>query len=76
VLSWQDNSGNETSFRIERCQNAGCTSFAQVATTGPNTGSFVDTGLARKTTYVYRVRAANANGSSAYSNTATAKTGN
>src|SRR6185295_5564506 len=35
-LSWTDNSGDETGFRIERCTGAGCTNFAQVAEVGSN----------------------------------------
>jgi hypothetical protein len=36
--------------------------------------SFADTSVSRNTAYVYRVRAFNAAGNSAYSNTASAKT--
>jgi len=73
-LGWQDNAGTEDGFRIERCQGIGCAGFAQVAVVGHDVTSWVDSGLARNTAYSYRVRAFNAGGSSAYSNTATAKT--
>ncbi len=73
-LTWTDNSNNEDGFKIERCQGAGCTTFAQIAQTGPNVTSFSDTGLSSQTSFSYRVRAFNANGNSAYSNTATAAT--
>jgi fibronectin type 3 domain-containing protein len=73
-LAWVDNSTNETSFRIERCAGAGCTSFAEIATAPAGATSYADTTVAAATTYVYRVRAANANGSSAPSNSATATT--
>jgi acid phosphatase type 7 len=73
-LSWVDNSGNETGFRIERCKNATCTNFVQVAQVGANITTFANTGLTKNTTYNYRVRAFNGGGNSAYSNTATAKT--
>jgi len=62
-----------TGYRVERCQGAGCTTFAQIAT--PTTASFSDTGLAAGTSYSYQVRAVDAAGNlSAYSNTATAVT--
>ena len=73
-LSWTDNSTNESGFRIERCQGSGCTSFAQIVEVGANVTSYSNTGLAASTTYVYRVRAFNSGGNSAYSNTATATT--
>ena len=73
-LSWADNSGNETGFKIERCRNATCTSFSQIATVGANTTSFSNTGLSAGKTYRYRVRAYNGVGDSAYSNIASAQT--
>ena len=30
-LSWTDNSTSEDGFKIERCQNANCTNFAEIA---------------------------------------------
>ncbi|HEY8187394.1 MAG TPA: fibronectin type III domain-containing protein [Pyrinomonadaceae bacterium] len=73
-LAWTDNANNETGFKIERCQNAGCSNFAQIATVGADVTTFNDTGLTASTTYSYRVRATNLGGDSAYSNTATATT--
>ena len=73
-LSWTDNSNNESGFRIERCRNANCTNYVQVAQVGANISTFADTTLTRNTTYRYRVRAFNAGGNSAYSAPATAKT--
>jgi hypothetical protein len=73
-LSWTDNSGNETGFKIERCKNVSCTNFAQIAQVGANVTTFADIGVIKNTTYSYRVRAFNAGGNSAYSNTASAKT--
>jgi hypothetical protein len=73
-LTWADNANNESGFKIERCSGAGCTSFAQIATVGANVTTFSSTGLTRNKTYTYRVRAHNAGGNSAYSNTASAKT--
>ena len=49
-----------TGYRVERCQGAGCTKFAQVAT--PTGTSFSDTGLTARRRYRYRVRAVDAAG--------------
>ncbi|MGH9185338.1 MAG: fibronectin type III domain-containing protein, partial [Acidimicrobiales bacterium] len=73
-LAWQDNSGVEDGFRIERCKGVGCANFAEVATVGHDVAMYVDEGLSRLTTYRYRVRTFNAGGSSAYSNTESVKT--
>src|SRR5882724_1773994 len=35
-LAWTDNASNETGFKIERCQNAGCSNFAEITTIGAN----------------------------------------
>lgn len=71
-LQWADNSTSESSFRIERCQGAGCTGFVEIAFVAANTVSYGNTGLTAGTTYSYRVRAMNAAGPSGYSNTSTA----
>ncbi|MFN2541504.1 MAG: fibronectin type III domain-containing protein [Chthoniobacterales bacterium] len=73
-LGWMDNSTNETGFRIERCNGAGCTNFRQIAIVSANVSSYANTSLRRNTSYSYRVRSYNLAGSSAYSNTATATT--
>jgi Fibronectin type III domain len=73
-LRWQDNAGTEDGFRIERCAGTGCTAFSQIAVVGHDVTTYVDSGLARNAAYSYRVRAFNAGGASAFSNTATAKT--
>ena len=73
-LSWSDNSGNESGFKIERCKNANCTNYAEIAQVGANVSTFADTGLTKNTTYRYRVRAFNAAGNSTYSNPASART--
>ncbi len=74
-LAWSvatDNVG-VTSYLIERCQGAGCATFAQIATLA--TTSFSDTGLQAQTSYSYRVRATDAASNlGPYSNTATAAT--
>ena len=72
-LTWADRSTNETGFQVERSINGGST-FSLIATAGANAVAYSNTGLTANTTYVYRVRAINADGSSAYSNTAQATT--
>ena len=59
---------------MERCQGAGCTNFAQIAT--PTGTTFGDTGLIAATNYSYRVKAVDAatNVSVNYSTVATATT--
>ncbi len=60
-------------YRVERCQGAGCSGFAQIA--APTTTTFTDSGLTAATTYQYRVRATDAAGNlSAYSTMATVTT--
>jgi PKD repeat protein len=75
LLTWANGSGVQTEVRVERCKGSGCTSFVQVAVLPGTATVFSDTGLASRTTYTYRVRAHNAAGESAYSNTAAARTG-
>jgi len=72
ALTWQDNSADETGFKIERKTGSG--SFAEIITVGADATSYNDAGLSANTTYVYRVRAANSNGDSNYSNEASATT--
>lgn len=69
-LTWVDNSNNETSFRIERSTDG--ISFSEITSTAADVTSYSDTGLASDATYYYRVRARNAGGDSAYSNSANA----
>jgi titin len=71
-LTWQDNSSDETGFKIERKTGSG--SYAQIATVGAGVTSYNNTALTASTTYYYRVRAYNAAGNSDYSNEASATT--
>jgi PKD repeat protein len=73
-LSWTDNSTDEASFVLERCQGSGCTNFGVRATLGANAVTYRDGLVARHTTYRYRVKARNASGDSGYSNIASATT--
>jgi fibronectin type 3 domain-containing protein len=62
-----------TAYLLERCQGAGCASFAQIASV--TTTTFFDAALTSATNYSYRVRAVDAaNNFSAYSNTASVST--
>jgi YD repeat-containing protein len=71
-LAWQDNSNNETGFKIERSLDG--VNFSLLTTVGMNTTAYQNTGLTLSTTYYYRVKASNANGDSAPSNVAVATT--
>ena len=73
TLTWSDNSTNETGFKVERAPSATGV-YAQVGTPAAGSSNYNDLGLAASTTYLYRVRATNASGDSAYSNTASATT--
>jgi hypothetical protein len=72
-LRWTDNATTETGFKIERKTGGGGT-WGQIAAPGANVTAYADTGLAAGTPCVYRVRATNAAGDSAYSNEASAAT--
>lgn len=64
-MSWQDNSFNETGFKIERASsNSG--PWTEISQTGPN----VNSKKVGTTFFLYRVRAFNSFGNSAYSNIA------
>lgn len=71
-LAWADNATDETGFTIERKTGAGA--YSLLATKGANSTSHLDATVAASTNYTYRVRADNANGSSAWSNEAAATT--
>jgi len=59
VLVWSDNSGNETSFTIQRATNALFTQGLTSTIVGPNVTTLTQTGLTRNTQYWYRIRANN-----------------
>lgn len=71
-LSWTDNAENETSYVVEMRTLEG--EFAEVKVLPANATSTTITGLAAATAYIFRVRAQNDSGPSAYSNEASVAT--
>jgi hypothetical protein len=61
-LNWDDNSGDEQGFRIERSLDA--QTFTEIATVDPNVTSYTDNTVAPGTLYFYRVFAFNGFGNS------------
>lgn len=72
-LTWTDKSNDETGFKVEM-RKLGDDAFVEVLSLPANTTTALVTGLAPATGYVFRVRAVNSGGASAYSNEATAST--
>jgi len=73
VLSWKDNSNNESGFKIERSTYP-FKSWTQIGTVGANVATYTDAATKKNTAYQYRVRAYNSTGNSSYSNTASVTT--
>src|SRR5262249_55886674 len=75
-LSWgaSNDAAGVTGYRVERCQGAGCSNFAEIAQ--PTGTSYSDTNVLANTSYSYQVRAIDSAGKlGPYSNVATAFTG-
>jgi plastocyanin len=68
MLTWTDAANNETGFRIERRTLTG--TYQEIGTVGANTTTFLADGLSSSSFYVFRVRAQNNAGNSAFSNEA------
>jgi hypothetical protein len=64
TLMWQDKSGNETGFQVDRSTDG--VNWTKVATTAANAVTYADGGLAAGTNYMYRVSAVNGAGASGY----------
>jgi len=72
-LAWQDSSGNEETFKIDRRQS-GTSGWERIAALAPNTSTHVDNGLPAATKFYYKVKAYNSAGNSAYTELVDAKT--
>jgi FtsP/CotA-like multicopper oxidase with cupredoxin domain len=75
-LTWRDNANNESGFKVERCSVVApattCNTFAPIAAPGPNTATYTDTTVTGGNSYLYRVAAYNAGGTSGYATLGTA----
>jgi hypothetical protein len=69
TLTWNDNAGNETGYRVER-KTGSSGSYSEIAVLPVNATTYTDANVAGSTTYCYRVRAYNGVGNSGYSNEA------
>jgi hypothetical protein len=72
VLTWADNSANESYFVLERSTDG--TTYADVFHPVANATTYTDAGLLPNTTYYYRLKAITGTEASAYSGVATVKT--
>lgn len=75
LISWTDNSSNETGFKLERSSTGGGSGFTEIIQLAANTTSYNNVGLTSGTTYHYRIRAFNGIGNSSYSSEANGTTG-
>lgn len=66
TLTWNDNSSDETGFRVERSTDG--TSFSVLETVAADVTTYSDQAIAPSTTYWYRVNAYNEFGNSGYTN--------
>lgn len=74
TVRWTDRSDNETGYVVDRALRPDFLDAVRVASLPADATSFTNNGLARRTTYYYRVFAVNAAGNSAASATATVTT--
>jgi hypothetical protein len=76
TIGWQDNSGNELGFIIERKlgDSLSVNPFIVIDSVGANVVGYADTTVGPNTTYTYRVKGFNSVGESGYSNMAQATT--
>lgn len=86
VLTWSDNSNNESNFVIERCDQVNLTEkdnkktascaggWRFIGTVAANVTQYVDNTAMVDQIYLYRVKATNSGGSSGYTNEAVIRT--
>ncbi|WP_445736018.1 fibronectin type III domain-containing protein [Mariniflexile sp.] len=70
-LTWSDNSTDESGFTIERKSTG---AYTEIATVSANTTSYSNMNLAAGSAYMYRIKAINTSGVSAWSNEISATT--
>jgi len=77
TLAWSEDTASApvTGFDILRCTGSGCLPTTVIASVGSSARSYLNSGLARRTTYTYRVRAKNGGGAT-LSNSAAGTTTN
>lgn len=73
-LSWSDNPGDITGFKIERCEGKDCSNFIEIASVAANVTSYQNIDLTALTSYSYRVRAYKESSHYAYGKTVSATT--
>ena len=73
-LSWTDEIGDVTGFKIERCEGKGCSNFTEIASVAANVTSYQNSELTALTSYSYRIRAYKEKLHYAYSNIVSAST--
>ena len=66
TISWDDQSAQETGFKVERSIDG--VAFSAIGTVGVNVTSFIDSNVSPATTYWYRICAYNTTTTSAFSN--------
>jgi hypothetical protein len=69
TLNWKDKSDNEQNFLVERSTSVDG-GYVQIASVNAGVTSYADSTVVKKVTYYYRVRAANGNLKSLFSNVA------
>ena len=69
ILTWIDNSTNETSFELRSSTSLNGT-YSTIATLPANTTTYTNTGLTKGRKYYYKIRARNSSGNSSWSNIA------
>ncbi len=75
LLSWTDNSSDETGFKVYRnSADSAWDAATLVTTTAANATSYTDTSRSAGTAYYYRLKATNTSGDSGWTSTASATT--